>query len=175
MKSIEGISSINQEDRFIDILGQVPLFDSFETNELAMLAKHMNFVGIDKDALLFREGDKGDYVCFVLEGSLDVIKKTENNDFIKIATLTKGDSIGEMSILDQIVRSATIKACETSKVVSLSKNDFELILNDYPKIGVKILKGLSRYMSLNMRRTSRLFADMTENYMSLLEDYRTTF
>ena len=140
-----------------------------------MIAKHMNFVGIDKDALLFREGEKGDYVCFVLEGSLDVIKRTENNDTIKIATLTKGDSIGEMSILDQIVRSATIRACEKSKVVSLSLEDFELILNDYPKIRVKILKGISRYMSLNMRRTSKLFADMTENYMSLLEDYRTTF
>ena len=151
------------------------MFDSFEKHELSRIAKHLNFAGIEKNALLFREGDKGDYVCFVLQGSLDVIKKTENNDFIKIATLTKGDSIGEMSILDQIVRSATIKACETSKVVSLSKNDFELILNDYPKIGVKILKGLSRYMSLNMRRPSKLFADMTENYMSLLEDYRTTF
>ena len=175
MKVIEGISKIEPEDSFIDILSEVPLFDSFETNELSMLAKHMNFVGIDKDAFLFREGDKGDYVCFVLQGRLDVIKKTENNDTIKIATLTKGDSIGEMSILDQIVRSATIKACETSKVVSLSQNDFELILNDYPKIGVKILKGLSRYMSMNIRRTSKMFADMTENYMSLMEDYRTTF
>ena len=128
MKVSEGISNIERKDRFIDVLGQVPLFDSFETNELSMISKHLNFLGIGKDALLFREGDEGDYVCFVLEGSLDVIKKTENNDTIKIATLTKGDSIGEMSILDQIVRSATIKACEKSTVVSLSQNDFELII-----------------------------------------------
>lgn len=175
MKSAEGISKIELEENFIDILGEVPLFDSFEAGELSMIAKHMNFASIDKDALLFCEGDKGDYVCFVLEGSLDVIKKTENNDTIKIATLSKGASIGEMSILDHVVRSATIKACEKSKVVSLSLTDFELIVDDYPKIGVKILKGLSRYMSLNMRRTSKLFADVTENYMSLLEDYRTTF
>lgn len=175
MNATDGISKIELEENFIDILSEVPLFDSFEANELSMVSKHMNFVSIDKDTLLFHEGEKGDYVCFVLEGSLDVIKKTENNDTIKIATLSKGASIGEMSILDQIVRSATVKACENSKVVSLSLKDFELILNDYPKIGVKILKGISRYMSLNMRRTSKMFADMTENYMSLLEDYRTTF
>ncbi len=175
MRPTKGISKTEVENNYLDILSEVPLFDSFEPDELSLITKHMNFVDIDKDALLFREGDKGDYVCFVLEGTLDVIKKTENNDSIKIATLSKGASIGEMSILDHVVRSATIKACEKSKVVSLSLKGFELILDNYPKIGVKILKGISRYMSLNMRRTSKLFADMTENYMSLLEDYRTTF
>jgi len=67
-----------------------------------------------------------------------------------------------MSIVDNIPRSATIKAHLKSKLASLSFDDFELILNDYPKVGVKILKGLLHYLSLNMRKTTKRFADSQE-------------
>ena len=172
MMESESIPKSQHEGDIIGFLSEVPLFDSFKKEELSIIAKHMNSIGIEKGEYLFNEGEKGDYVCFVLEGSLDVMKKTENNESIKIATLSKGHSIGEMSILDHTFRSATIKARETSKTVSLSLKDFELILSNYPEIGIKVLKGLSRYLSLNMRRTSKLLADLTENYTSLLDDYR---
>ena len=172
MMETESIQESLQKDNIIDFLSEVPLFDSLETDELSIIAKHMNVFGIEKGEILFNEGEKGDYVCFVLDGCLDVIKKTENDGNVKIATLSKGHSIGEMSILDHFFRSATIKARETSKTVSLSLKDFELILSNYPEIGIKVLKGLSRYLSLNMRRTSKLLADLTENYTSLLDDYR---
>jgi CRP/FNR family transcriptional regulator, cyclic AMP receptor protein len=175
MKQAEDLKQNEVQDNVVDFLSAVSLFDSFERDELFIIAEHMNLIGIEKDALLFSEGDKGNYVCFVLEGNLDVLKRTENDGHVKIATLSKGHSIGEMSILDQTFRSASIKACENSKVISLSFKDFEFILDNYPKVGVKVLKGLSRYLSLNMRRTSKQFADITENYMTLLDDYRKTF
>jgi len=163
------------EDDIIELLSEVSLFEGFETNELSIIAKHMNLIRVEKGDCLFNEGEKGDYVCFVLEGNLNVIKKTENNEDIKIASLSKGHSVGEMSILDHIFRSATIMAWEKSTVVSLSLKNFDLILDDHPKIGVKVLKGLSRHLSLNMRRTSKLFAETSEDYMSLMENYRSTF
>ena len=175
MEQTEDLQKNRMQDNIVDFLRDVSLFDSFERDELSIIAEHMNLIGIEKDALLFNEGEKGDYVCFVLEGSLNVLKRTENNGNVKIATLSRGHSIGEMSILDQTFRSASIQACENSKVISLSFKDFEFILDNYPKVGVKVLKGLSRYLSLNMRRTSKQFADITENYMTLLDDYHKTF
>ena len=175
VKQTEDLQKNRMQDNIVDFLSDVSLFDSFERDELSIISEHMNLIGIEKDALLFNEGEKGDYVCFVLEGSLDVLKRTENDGNVKIATLSKGHSIGEMSILDQTFRSASIQACENSKVISLSFKDFEFILDNYPKVGVKVLKGLSSYLSLNMRRTSKQFADITENYMTLLDDYRKTF
>jgi len=175
MDAPKSIFNFEMQDNFIELLSEVPLFNDLNFDELSMLEDHMNVMDIEKDAILFQEGEEGDYVCFVLEGCLEVVRKTKGNNNIVIATLSKGDTIGEMSILDQIVRSATIRAYEKSKVVSLTSSDFEHILNEYPKIGVKILKGISRYMSLNMRRTSKLFVDLSENYISLLENYRTTF
>lgn len=163
------------ENNIIDFLSEIPLFDSFDKDELSIVEKYMNIIDVEKDECLFNEGDQGDYVCFILEGNLNVLKKTENNEDIIIASLSKGHSIGEMSILDHIFRSATIIACEKSTLVSLSHKDFDLILDDHPKVGIKILKGLSRHLSLNMRKTSKLYAETSENYMLLMENYRYTF
>ena len=169
------METIDIQENIIKFLSEVPLFGSFNACELSIVAKYMNIIGVGEGECLFNEGDPGDCVCFVLEGNLDVLKKTENEENIKIASLSKGHSIGEMSILDHIFRSATIKAREKSALVSLSQKDFDSILDDNPKIGIKILKGLSRHLSLNMRKTSKLYAETSESYMSLMENYRNTF
>lgn len=87
-----------QED-IIDCLNNIALFDKLEANELKTISEYMNTVQITKGAILFNEGDKGDYVCFVVDGKLDVIKESDAHDAVVITTLSKGRSIGDMSIL----------------------------------------------------------------------------
>jgi len=156
LKDIDGSFLNNQK---ADLLREVPLFDSLDTDELSIVSVLIHVFPIDKDEILFREGDAGQYICFVLGGCLEVIKNSENDHSIEIATLTKGRTLGEMSIVDDIPRSATIKAREYSKLASLSFANLETILNHHPTIGVKILKGLLRYLSLNMRKTTKQLAD----------------
>jgi CRP-like cAMP-binding protein len=159
MKDLSGTDGGFLANRKADLLREVPLFDGLETDELSIVSVLIHVFPIDKDEVLFREGEEGQYICFVLGGCLDVIKNSENDHSIEIATLTKGRTLGEMSIVDDIPRSATIKAREYSKLASLSFADFETIINDHPTIGVKILKGLLRYLSLNMRKTTKQLAD----------------
>ena len=68
-----------------------------------------------------------------------------------------------------------MKARQKSSLATLSREDFENILGKYPKIGVKMLKALLKYLSMNMRRTSKQLADYMEDYMSLLFYYRKRF
>ncbi len=146
-------------ETIIDFMIDIPLFNQLDSNELSLVAKHMNFFKIKKGEFLFHEGDKGDYVCFVVEGRLDVIKKSYADKDVIIATLPKGRSIGEMSIIDNTPRSASIKAQTDTTLVALSGKRLDKILEDHAKIGIKILKGLSRLLSMNMRRTSSQLAD----------------
>jgi CRP/FNR family cyclic AMP-dependent transcriptional regulator len=78
---------------------------------------------------------------------------------VVISTLSKGRSIGEMSVIDKTPRSATVKAKTKATLVALSAEGFDLILDQYPKIGIKILKGISRLLSQNLRKTSSRLAD----------------
>ncbi|NIQ88913.1 MAG: cyclic nucleotide-binding domain-containing protein, partial [Deltaproteobacteria bacterium] len=81
--------------------------------------------------MVFEEGDPGDYVCFVVEGSLEVLKGTEKGEEIVISTLSKGSSIGEMSVIDDLPRSASVKARTKATLLTLSRENFDYILAEH--------------------------------------------
>jgi CRP/FNR family transcriptional regulator, cyclic AMP receptor protein len=143
----------------LDLLIDIPLFDSIPGEDLKIMSRHMKVMDFKKDEVIFEEGDRGDYVCFVVKGVLDVFKKNENGESVVISSLGKGRSIGEMSVIDAFTRSATVRARVDTTLVILTKADFEEIVDKYPVIGVKILKGISRLLSMNLRKTSSRLAD----------------
>ncbi len=147
------------KEAIVDILLNLPLFDQLDGEELDIVATYMNYFELDKGTYLFKEGDRGDYVCFVVEGTMQVFKESAKGKRVLIATLPKGSTLGEMSIIDETNRSATVRASENVVLLILSRKGFDIILDKHPKIGIKILKGIARLLSLNMRRTSSLLAD----------------
>ena len=138
----------------LDFLKNIPIFDSLDPEELEVVSTYMKLMDVNPGEIVFKEGAKGSYVCFVAEGSLDVLKQSETGSNITIATLDKGRSIGEMAVIDDFPRSATIKAQTKATLIILTRDEFDLILEEHSKTGVKILKGISRLLSHNLRKTS---------------------
>ena len=64
-----------------------------------------------------------------------------------------------MAIIDKMPRSATVRARTKAALVTLTLSGFDSICDDYPKIGIKIMKEISRSLSINMRKTSSRLAD----------------
>lgn len=152
------------EKTITEFLINFPFFEDLTSEELGIVADHLNFREIEPGAILFKEGDQGDSVYFVVKGDLDVIKESVGGrkvgiDRVVINTLSKGRSIGEMSVIDKTPRSATVKAVTKSTLVALTLDGFEIVMEEHPKIGVKILKGIARLLSTNMRKTSSRLAD----------------
>lgn len=137
-----------------------PIFDRMNAEELKVVARHMSVIELAPGDILFHEADKGNFVCFIVRGELDVIKKSEADGHeAMLARLTIGQSIGEMSIVDDALRSATARACTQTLLYTLSKSAFDHILERHTKIGAKMLKGIARLLSGNLRETSRRLAD----------------
>nr|WP_320009502.1 cyclic nucleotide-binding domain-containing protein [uncultured Desulfobulbus sp.] len=147
------------EEKTRDLLLTLPLFDAFKTDELDILARHLNFMEISRGEHLFTEGEKGDYMCFVVRGLLDVLKKTSIGDYRVITRLGKGNTIGEMSIIDKSPRSASVIARQPSVVILLTKKGFDRLTEKYPAITIILLKKIMRLLSLNMRLTTSKLAD----------------
>lgn len=147
------------EEKTRDLILTLPLFDAFKTDELEILARHMSFAEILRGEHLFVEGDKGDFMCFVVRGLLDVLKTATMGDYRVIARLGKGNTIGEMSIIDQSPRSATVIARHPSVVIILTKREFDILTEYYPAVGVTLLKKIMRLLSLNMRLTTSKLAE----------------
>jgi CRP/FNR family cyclic AMP-dependent transcriptional regulator len=137
----------------------IPIFSRLKGEELSSVEQYMKILDVIPGEIVFEEGDRGDYVCFVVEGSLEVEKKTESGESIVISSLSRGRSIGEMAIIDDLPRSATVKAKDKSTLLTLSREDFDYLLAKHPDIGVKILKGLARLLSMNLRKTSNRLAE----------------
>ncbi|MFH1489083.1 MAG: cyclic nucleotide-binding domain-containing protein [Pseudomonadota bacterium] len=156
-----------------EFLKYFSFFNILSTEELSIIASYLDFFEIEAGKVVFREGDEGDAIYFVVEGELDVIKDSVSGskvgvDKVVISKMSKGYSIGEMSIIDNVPRSATVRASTRSTLVALTREGFNIILDEYPKIGIKILKGLFRILSKNLRRASGQLADYTLTWSKLL-------
>lgn len=145
-----------------NFLLSLPLFDTFNVEEIDILAQHMSYVHLKNGEYLFVEGDKGNFMGFVVRGILEVLKRSETGDNIVIARLTKGSSIGEMSLIDKSTRSATVIAKQPTTVVTLTDKGFDLLAEKSPSLGIKLIQKTARLLSLNMRRTSSKLADLLQ-------------
>ena len=146
--------------KLIDVIMDVPFFAMLDNSELGVVARHMNYFEIKKGETLFKEGDPGDSICFVIKGELHVYKQSSiPGDQMHIATITKHKSIGEMAVIDEYTRSATVAARTATEIVSLTKRGFDAILKENPAVGAAILKKIAILVSMNLRRTSSRLAD----------------
>ena len=149
----------DSEEETREFLLNLPLFDSCNVDELSILSKHMSYIQLQRGEFLFVEGDKGDFMGFVVQGVLEVLKKSATGENIIIARLTKGSSIGEMALIDKSPRSATVICRQPTTMVTLTSKGFDRLTEKSPLLGVKLIQKTARLLSLNMRRTSSKLAD----------------
>lgn len=148
------------KETLVDLVMYLPLFGGMTSDDLNTVAAYMNFFELEPGEILFREGDPGDSVCFVVQGGLDVYKSCGVSDeSAVIATVPRYRSIGEMSVIDNTSRSATVKARVKTSMVSMSKSGFDELIERHPSIGIHILKQIARLISMNLRKTSSRLAD----------------
>lgn len=147
-------------ERIQHILSEIPFFEDFTKEQLGFFAKNMSLRFFSGQTCLFKKDDIGDYVFFVVNGKVEVcLESTEQRQLI-IACFGPGSCVGEMSILDDYPRSATIIVREPSELLLLSRKRFNSICEEIPAIGLKFLRGLGKTLSTRLRKTNGRFADI---------------
>ena len=146
-------------DSNLDFLSRLPLFQALSLDEISILDQYLGFLELAKGDTVFDEGESGEFVCFVVNGELEVLKKSLGGDSSTITKLGKGQTIGEMALIDELPRSATVRARSPSSLTVLSRKGFEELAAQSPEIAIKILKYLARSLSLNLRKTSNRVSD----------------
>jgi CRP/FNR family transcriptional regulator len=137
-----------------------PIFSMLDPYMFQLIEKRLKFCQLQPGEVLFTEGEHGDSMAFVLVGNVSVIKNNPDGKSVQVGRIGPGDSIGEMALIDSLSRSATIKAEQLTAIVILSKEDFETIINDYPRIGIEMLRGISTMLSIKLRRTSEQLSQL---------------
>jgi CRP/FNR family cyclic AMP-dependent transcriptional regulator len=143
----------------IDFILNLPLFGSLNRMQVDVVARYVKRRNLKAGGVLFHQWDKADYVCFIEQGSLEVLKKNGPEEYQAVTTLRRGRSIGEMSVIDNFPRTATVRAYTNARVVLLTRTDFERLMVEHHDIGIEIIKGLARLMARNLHKTSSRLAD----------------
>lgn len=151
-----------KEGKFVrikNILKEISFFEFFTDEELDFFSKQLILQAVPKDTALFTEGEIGDYLFFIIEGSVEIRLDTANDRYI-IASYGYGQCVGEMSLIDDYPRSASVIVTEPSELLILTKNKMNSIVKKNPIVGVKIFKGLAKNLSIRLRSSTGRFADL---------------
>jgi len=95
---------------------------------LGRVAEAMNYVRVRPGTLIIRENDLGESLFVILGGKVEVLKENEAGEPHCVASLGRGDVFGEIALLDQVPWTSSMRALETTDLLTLSKADFDRVL-----------------------------------------------
>ena len=126
-------------DAKIDLLKQVPLFADASRRELREIALVADEVVVPAGTVLAREGASGQELVVIVDGAADVTKRGR-----KINSVGGGDFVGEIAILTDQPRTASVKTTQPTHALVLTRRDFRTLMNRVPSIQLKVLEALAR-------------------------------
>lgn len=160
---LEGLTLVSSgelfKDQLITMLEFVQMFDDFSEQERGSLANFLKAYEAEKDTVLYREGDSVGHMCLLVEGKLEVFKDVDLTHNKKLAEIRPGMSIGEMSVIDGLPNSATVVVGEPSVLILMTREDLQLITQNHPQLGIKLLWHFANLLSQRLRHTSGRLID----------------
>ena len=127
----------------IIFLKGVSIFQKVDGEGLRYLAEKAEEKIVEAGSLIFRENEMGEEMYIVKSGKIEVFKEI-NGEKKSMAILGQKDFFGEMAILEEAPRSASVMAVEDSALISIDKESFRQAIFEYPDIALEVLKCLSQ-------------------------------
>jgi diguanylate cyclase (GGDEF)-like protein len=141
-----------------ELLARVPLFRELDHADLERIAAVTRAESYAAGKDIVRIGDAGHALYVVLEGTVLVFYPSRSSD-VELARLGAGEFFGEMAILNEKPRSATVRAVDNVKVLRLERDDFTRILMDSPPLALRVLEALS----MRIRNTDEQISGLSES------------
>jgi len=129
-------------DAKVDALKKAPLFEGLSRKELEHLAQLADDLEVPAGKVLTRQGDTGREFFVLMDGEVEVVRDGE-----LLATRSSGDFIGEISILEDMPRTATVTAKTPVRLFVLTAQSFRSFVEEAPEVENKVLRTLARRLA----------------------------
>jgi serine/threonine protein phosphatase PrpC len=133
----------------LEVLKGLQMFRYLSYKELVRVMNITTTEDVDKDGIVFEEGDTGDTMYIVLAGKVRM-----HQDEVTVAELDKGQHFGEMSLVDRSTRSLTATASETTRLIAIRRKEFYAIIKKEPTLAVKLLWSFVQVLATRLRKTT---------------------
>src|SRR5437868_5791069 len=154
-----------------DLLKEVPLFQLLDDNERAELAAQHDVASFASGEVIFEYGEPGDSIFVISSGEVEVFFKNDTGERIVLEVATRGDFFGELSLLDNGTRSASVLATQDTDAMRLDRGDLEKFLGLHPQAAMDLLGAMGKRHRVTVER---LRHTATRNVNEEIGDKRST-
>jgi CRP/FNR family cyclic AMP-dependent transcriptional regulator len=140
--------SIKEE---VDLLQRIPFFSQVEASKLKLLAFTSQRVAFEPGHIVCRQGDIGDAAYLIIEGEAEILVDTPTGPLL-VATLGKNDFVGEIAILCDVPRTATVRAKNRLTTLRISKELFLRMITEFPTMAIAIMQELAHRLEANNQK-----------------------
>ncbi len=130
----------------VDVLRRLPLFSRIDAAQLKLIAFTSERLTFNDGQTLCIEGEPGDSAFVLLSGAADVVVDTPDGA-MHVSTLGPGESVGEIAILCDVPRTATVRAVGEVEALRIGKDRFLQLLRELPDLAAALVAELARRLA----------------------------
>lgn len=145
------------------------LFDYLDPSEKQIFIDHLEILKFKEDEIIIKEGTKNNSLYIIKKGLIRVQKKVEGKDMI-LDDLKEGETIGELTFLEEGKSSATCIAVLNSELYAISRSDFDEFSVKYPFISTKLLLAIALKLKERIVKTNETLATYFNISQNLIEN-----
>jgi CRP/FNR family transcriptional regulator len=138
----------------VELLRELPLFSALVDDELRGVAAVADAVRFDSGEIVFREGDSSNTCYVISSGHAAAVREHPAGRAITLAHFGPGDLFGELAMLDDERRSATVETLDAVQAIAIRGEDMRLLLRRHPEIALKLVVGMGQ----RLRQTNERLA-----------------
>ena len=131
--------SLQQE---VDLLRKIPMFAKIEPAKLKLLAFTSERLSYSDGDVLFHQGDAGDAAFIIISGQAEISIDTDEGPLV-VARLSDHDFVGEIAILCDVPRTATVTAVTNLEALRIAKELFFRLIKEFPEIAIEVMRELA--------------------------------
>jgi CRP/FNR family cyclic AMP-dependent transcriptional regulator len=146
-----------------EMIAETQLFSDLSWPEIESLAAFVQCYEVPAGICIFSEGEPGNYLCLLITGQIAIEKEDQDGVSKQLVVITRGKTVGEMSIIDGEPRSATCTALSDSVVLLLTKENYQRLIKERPGLAITILSRVAKLMSQRLRALSGQLVEHLED------------
>jgi CRP-like cAMP-binding protein len=165
LRSLQRVAQKGWRTEAVDLFRALPLTEDMSEEAIEEIADHVELQRIDAGRPLFRQGDRGDHFYVVRSGTFAITREGEDGTERQIRKIERGRSFGEIALLENSPRTATVRALEPAEVFAIDKGTFDRALAGRVEVAdemrtelrsVEALRSLEPFRTLDDADAARL-------------------
>ncbi len=153
---------------YLHFLKNVSFFSSLPDADILKISAVCGKTSLDAGEVVFSEGTRGQHFYIILKGAVEIMKNNGDQGRDRIAVYKEGQCFGELALIDDFPRSATVLTAEPSQLLCICRDDFQKVVRESATISFSILKTLT---ALIRERTEKFIDDLRERNRNLESAY----